>query len=116
MRPDAGPVLGRTIATVLRAGTFLAVLGIGAGYALALAGGSSDPGSTPVVEAIGTGGPDALIGAGLIALTVTPLAALAAAAIIFARAGERRPAAMAGFVALLLGGSLLLAAVLGPTI
>jgi hypothetical protein len=94
----------------------LAVLGIGAGYALALAGGPADPGGTPVVEAIGRGGPDALIGVGLIALTVTPLAALAAAALVLARAGERGPAAMAAFVALLLGGSLLLAAVLGPTI
>ena len=116
MQPDAGAALGRAIVTVLRAGSIVAVLGLAAGFGLALLDGSADPGGTPVIDAIRGGGPDALIGAGLLALTLTPPAALATAAIVLSRAGERRRAAVAGAVLVLLLGSLGLAALLGPAI
>jgi hypothetical protein len=111
-----GTGLGRTIAAVLRGGTIIAVLGIGAGFGLAILDGAGSPGPTPVIDAIRGGGPDALIGLGLLVLTLTPLVALAAAALILARSGELRPAGMAAVVVVLLAGSLALAAALGPAI
>jgi hypothetical protein len=116
MRPDAGRGLGPAIATALRAGSLVAVIGIGAGFGLSLLDGSSAPGATPLIDAIRGGGSDALIGLGLLALTLTPPAALAVAAAVLYRAGEVRPAAVAVAALVLLLGSLALAALLGPTI
>ncbi len=104
--------LGRTIAVVLRVGTVLAVAGIGAGFLLALFLDSPSPGSAPLIDMLGSGGPDALIGAGLLTLTLTPAAALVAAAVAFERNGERRRAILTVVVLALLLVSLAAAAFL----
>jgi hypothetical protein len=116
MPASAGRGLGRTIASVLRAGTVVALVLTAAGFLLGMLDGSAGPGPQPVIEGIGGGGPDALIGAGMLVLTLTPPAALAAAALVLYRAGERRRALAAGVVLLLLAGSLAVAVAVGPAI
>jgi len=116
MRTDRPEQLGRTIALVLRLGTLGAVIGLAAGFGLGLLGGEPGPGPTPLVTAIVDGGPDALMAAGLLILTLTPPAALAAAGIVLYRAGERRRAVVAGLVVFLLAASLGVAALIGQSI
>lgn len=109
--PDAG--LGTGTALVLRWGTLVAMLVIGGGYLAALASGSPAPDHTPLVSLVAGGGPDAVIGIGLLALTLIPLATLAVALAALARSGERRRALTAAVVLLLLLASLATAALLG---
>lgn len=106
--------LGPTIARILRGGTLLALLTSAVGFAWSLADPAGAPGPQPVVEGLRGGGPDALIAAGLLVLTLTPPVALAAAAIILARSAERRRAAVAAAVVVLLAVSLVVAALVGP--
>jgi len=76
------------IALVLRVGTYVAIGIVGIGYAVGLLAGSGE-GQRPLVDLIGAGGAPAIIGAGLLGLTLLPVAVLAAAGIGFARGGER---------------------------
>jgi uncharacterized membrane protein len=108
--------LGRVIAAVLRAGTVLAVACIVVGFGIGLVDSSDEPGAIPVLEALRRGGADALIGTGLLALTLTPPAALAAAALSLHRSGERRHATVAGIVLLLLAIGLAVAIFVAPAI
>jgi hypothetical protein len=116
MGSDRPEQLGRMIALVLRLGTLGAVVGLAAGFGLGLLDGGEGPGPTPLVTAIRSGGPDALMAAGLLILTLTPPAALAAAGIVLHRAGERRRAIVAGAVVVLLAASLGVAALIGQSI
>lgn len=114
MSADGGPPeLGRRIAIVLRVGTLLAMAGIGVGWVAALFTGDEAPGPTPVVELIGALNADALIGIGLLGLTLIPVGALMVAVPPLARSGERSRALTAVGVLVLLGASLVVAAVIG---
>lgn len=114
MRADPGPPeLGSGIARVLRVGTLLAMAGIGVGYAAALFTGDDAPGPTPVIKLIGEWGADAVIGIGLLGLTLIPVAALIVAVPPLARAGERGRTLTAIAVLVLLAASLAVAAVIG---
>jgi len=103
------------VATILRGGTIVAVVAIGLGLAWALLAGGSGRTDRTVVELIAGGGPDALIAIGLLALTLVPIAALAAAASVFARLGERRALLVTAAVLVLLLVSLVAAAFLGAS-
>ncbi len=81
--------LGSPIARVLRGGTLVAVTVVAVGYVLGLITGDDGPGTTPLLALLASGGADALIGAGLLVLTLVPLAVLAVAAIGLARSAER---------------------------
>lgn len=107
-----GRRLGRGVARTLRIGTLVAVTAIAAGFAAALQSGSG-PGPTPFADLVQLGGADALIGAGLLALTLIPVLALIVAAVELARAGERNRAAAAAGVLVLLAASLGVAALVG---
>lgn len=101
--------MGRGMAIALRAGTLLAVAGVGIGLAWALIrGGEAAP--APLIDVLARGGPEALIGAGMLVLTLTPLAALAVATAWMWRAGER--ATMATVTLVMLSASLVAAALL----
>lgn len=76
------------IAGVLRIGTLVSVGIIAVGYVLGLVGGFGD-GQRPLLELIGGGGPLAIVGIGLLAMTLLPVGVLIAASIGFARSGER---------------------------
>lgn len=108
--------LGDGIARVLRIGTLLAVGATAAGMIAALVSADPAPGHTPIVDLIGGGGADALISIGLLALTLIPVVALGVAVVAFARFGERSRAWTAAGVMILLVGSLVVAAILGPAI
>lgn len=107
-----GRRLGRGVARTLRIGTLVAVTAIAAGFVAALQSGSG-PGPTPFVTLLRLGGADALIGAGLFALTLVPFIAVAVAAVALAGAGERSRAAAAAGVLVLLAASLGIAALVG---
>lgn len=102
--------MGRGMATVLRAGTLLAVAGVGIGLGWALIRGGEAAPAAPLLDVLARGGPEALIGAGMLVLTLTPLAALAVATAWMWRAGEQ--ATMATVTLVMLGASLVAAAVL----
>jgi hypothetical protein len=108
-----GPELGPPIALTLRVGTLLAVAGIGIGYVLVALGGESASG--PIVELIAGGGAGAILGAGILALTLTPLVAVGVAAVVLARRGERGRALVALLAFGLLLSSLAAAALLGAS-
>jgi hypothetical protein len=112
---DPRPALGPPIALTLRVGTLLAVAGIGVGYLLEAITGEDATG-TVVDLLVGGGGAGALIGAGFLALTLTPLAALAVAATVLTRRGERGRALAATLAFALLLVSLITAAVVGAAI
>lgn len=76
------------IAGVLRIGTLVSVGIIAVGYVLGLVGGFGD-GQRPLLELIGGGGPLAIVGIGLLAMTLLPVGVLIAASIGFAQSGER---------------------------
>jgi hypothetical protein len=105
--------LGRGVAIALRVGTAVAVAGIGLGYLVAALDGSTGPGPTPAIDLLRGGGGDALIGVGLIVLTLTPPAALVVAAVSLWRMGERSRAVTAGAVIGLLAASLAVAVAIG---
>ena len=108
-------LLGRGIATVLRIGTMVAVVAIGIGYVALLATGK-DPGAQPLVQLVGEGGAQALLGLGLLSLTLIPALALAVAAAGFRQRGEQRRVATSLAVLALLLASLAVAFVLTPPV
>lgn len=110
---ETAGALGAAIVRVLRAGTLLAVVGIGLGYVLAAAADRPAPDGRSVIELIAGGGGDAMIGGGLLVLTLTPAVALATAAVVLARYGERRSALIGFIVVALLAGGFLVAAFIG---
>ena len=73
------------------------------------------PTNLTVVELIAGGGPDALVAVGLLALTLVPIATLAATASVFARWGERRGLVVTVAVLVLLVVSLVVSAVLAAS-
>lgn len=99
------------IAAVLRIGTLLAVGILAIGYGIGLVGGSGD-GQRPLLELVAGGGPLAMVGLGLLAMTLLPVGVLAAASIGFARRGERGRLVTSVAVLVLLLVSLATAAVL----
>jgi len=109
-RPD---LLGGGIAAVLRIGTLVAIAAVGVGYVAILASGE-EPGSPALVELLGGGGAPALIGIGLLGLTMIPAGVLAVAAIGFWQQGERRRVATALVVLALLLASLATALLVTP--
>jgi len=76
------------IALVLRIGTLVSIGVVAIGYLVGLVAGPGD-GQRPLVDLVADGGPPAIIGAGLLGLTLLPVAVLTAAGIGFARGGER---------------------------
>jgi len=105
--------LGRGIAAVLRIGTVVAVVAIAGGLVIASVAGGPGPGPSALTELLRLGGGDAFIGAGMLALTLTPPAALVVAAFALRRAGERSRAVTAVAVFMLLIASLVAAALIG---
>jgi hypothetical protein len=101
------------IASILRAGTVIAVGTVAIGLVWATLAGTPASTDLTVVELIAAGGPDALVAAGLLGLTLVPIAALAAAASVFLRLGERRPLLVTGAVLILLGASLVASVIIG---
>jgi hypothetical protein len=106
----SGGRLGGRIASLLRNGTLVAVAVIGTGFVIALVGGESGTGPRPVFELIGAGGPDGLVAAGLLGLTLLPLGVLGLAALTFRGLGERRYLLASLTTLALLVGSLVAAA------
>lgn len=80
--------LGAGIATVLRIGSLIAIGIVGLGYVAGLLSGFGD-GQRPLVALLVGGGPTSIVGAGLLGLTLLPVAVLVAASIGFAQSGER---------------------------
>ena len=113
--PQKRDLLGPGLATVLRTGTLVAVTAIGVGYVALLAAGD-DPGAVPLLHLVGEGGAQALLGVGLLALTLIPAAALAVAAAGFRRLGERRLVLVSLAVLAFLLASLGVAVVLTPSV
>jgi len=109
--PRDAPALGPPIAFTLRAGTLLAVAGLAVGYLIDVVTGESARGN--VIELVAGGGAGAFIGAGFLALTLTPLVALAVAAAVLVRRGERGRGLVALLAFGLLLASLVAAAVVG---
>lgn len=103
--------LSEGIATVLRLGTALSVGILAIGYGIALITGVED-GQRPLLDLITGGGPLMLVGLGLLAMTLLPVGVLVAAAIGFARSGERGRLLASLAVLGLLGASLVAAALL----
>ena len=106
-------LLGEGIATVLRVGTGVTVGLITVGYFVALAG-TEEVGAIPLSKLLAHGGGLALIGIGLLGLTVVPVVMLAVAGLGFWLVEERRAAVISAVVALLLAFSLLAAFALSP--
>lgn len=109
-RPD---LLGAGIAAVLRVGTLVAIAAVGVGY-LAIVASGEDPGSPSLVDLLRGGGAPALIGIGLLGLTMIPAGVLVVASIGFWQQGERRRVATALVVLALLLASLATAIVVTP--
>ena len=112
--PPGRDLLGPGIAAVLRVGTLVAIATIGIGYATTLATGE-DPGPEALVHLIGDGGAPALLGLGLLSLTLIPAIALGVAAAGFRQRGEDRRVAIAVAVLALLLASLGVAIALAPS-
>jgi uncharacterized membrane protein len=99
------------IATVFRLGTVIAMAIVVVGYAWGLVRGTGD-GQQPLLDQLRGGGPEAVIAAGLFALTLLPIAVVIAAGIGFARGGERNRMLTSAAVLGLLLVSLAAAAIL----
>lgn len=80
-------MLGAGIAAVLRVGTLVAMAVIAIGYVIGRVAGM-EGGHRPLTEQLASGGPVAIIAAGLLGLTLLPAAVLGVAAAGFARNGE----------------------------
>ena len=111
--PPGRDLLGRGIAAVLRVGTLLSMAAIGIGYCAILLSGE-DPGPRTLVHLVGDGGAPALLGLGLLVLTLVPAVALGVAAAGFRQCGEDRRVATALAVVALLLASLVVAIALAP--
>jgi hypothetical protein len=102
--PRRPELLGAGIAAILRFGTLASMAAVAIGYAWLLASGV-EPGTRPLLELIGAGGGGAVVGIGLLGLTLLPAGVLGMAAAGFIGHGERRRAVIALIVlALLVGG------------
>lgn len=99
------------IAAVFRIGTLVAMVIVAGGYLLGLVTGKGE-GQRPLVEQLSGGGSVAFIAAGLLALTLLPVAVLIAASIGFARTGERRQLTISLVALALLAASILTAVAL----
>jgi hypothetical protein len=106
-------LLGAGIAELLRVGTLVAISAVGVGYLAILASGE-DPGSPSLVDLLRGGGAPALIGIGLLGLTMIPAGVLIVAAIGFWQQRERGRVATALVVLGLLLASLGTAIVVTP--
>jgi uncharacterized membrane protein len=62
---------------------------VGVGYLMGRITGAGD-GKRPLVDQLTSGGPVAVMAAGLLVLTLLPVAVVAAASVGFAQSGERR--------------------------
>ncbi len=109
----SGRDLGPGVAAALRVGTLLAVAAVAAGLIAALLGADPTPGPTPVLDLLAGGGADAIIAAGLLGLTLIPVAALGVALAAFVGSGERSRAALTAVVLVLLASSLAVAVLIG---
>lgn len=114
MTQPRDPVLGSWIAAVLRFGTLSAVGLVAVGVALVTVGDEPGMGPQPLTDVVGRAGGDAVIGIGLLALTVMPIVVLGVAASAFARGGERRMASLSLLVFALLVATLVVAVLIGP--
>jgi uncharacterized membrane protein len=112
--PPGRDLLGRGIASVLRVGTLVTMAAIGIGYVTILMTGE-DPGAQPLLHLVGDGGAPALLGLGLLGLTLIPAVALGVAAAGFRQGGEDRRVATALAVLALLLASLAVAIALAPS-
>ena len=111
--PPDRDLLGPGIAAVLRVGTLVAMAAIGIGYvAIFLTG--EDPGTETLVRLVAKGGATALLGLGLLGLTLIPAVALGVAVAGFRQRGEDRRVATALAVLALLLASLAVAVALTP--
>lgn len=108
-RDGSDPILAEGIAATLRLGTVLTVAVIAVGYLVAVVTGDPGAGAVPLTDLIGSGVAPALIGIGLLGLSVLPIAMLLVAAYGFNRRGERRMTGVSVGVALLLVGTLVVA-------
>lgn len=102
--PRRTELLGDGIAAVLRIGTLVSMAAVAAGYAWLLASGV-EPGTRPLLDLVGAGGGGAVVGIGLLGLTLLPAGVLAVAVAGFVGHGERRRAITALIVlAMLVAG------------
>ena len=109
--------LRRWISRTLTVAVVVAVVVIGIGVAAGIATGQGleiGPGSSGVLGEIAAGKPGSIVLLGIVALALTPVAQLAAAAFAFGRAGEHRYLVLTLAVLALLLGSLGIAALLNP--
>lgn len=102
-------VLGEGIAATLRIGTLVSTGLVALGYGSALLNDDPGPGRTPLFEMLGAGGAWMAIGAGLLGLTLLPVAMLVVAAVGFHLRRERRMRLAAALVAALLLATLFVA-------
>jgi hypothetical protein len=103
------------VAAILRIGTLVAVAALGSGLGWAILADPPPVADLTVLELMARGGPDAVIGLGLLALTLVPIAALAAAAYVFQRLGESRSLLVTIAVLVLLVASVIASAAIGAT-
>ena len=114
--PPATHALARWVAAALRYGTLGAVALVAIGFAWATVAAEPRGGTRPVAEEISRASGDAVIGIGLLALTLLPVAVLLVAVAAFRRAAEHRMVGVTAAVAVLIVASLAAAAVFGPAI
>lgn len=112
----ATPALARWVAAALRYGTIGAVALVATGFAWATIAAQPRGGTRPVWEEVSSASGDAIIGIGLLALTLLPVVVLVVAGAAFRRAGEHRMLAVTAAVAVLIVTSLAAAAAFGPAI
>lgn len=110
--PNRRPELLREgIGAVLRFGTLAAIAAVGIGYLLLLESGDA-PGAQPLLELLREGGGGAVVGIGLLVLTLLPIGVLVVASVGFSRRGERRGLVVTLVVLALLALSLVAGVVL----
>jgi uncharacterized membrane protein len=107
-RPD---LLREGIGAVLRFGTLVAIAAVAIGYLLLLDSGDA-PGTQPLVELLSDGGGGAVVGIGLLVLTLVPIGVVGVAAAAFWKRGERRELVVTLVVLALLALSLVAGVVL----
>ena len=96
--------LSRGLAPLLGWGTVASVGAVVLGVAIGLLGGATpEPGEhRGWLEVLTAGGPTSIVGAGLLALSLVPMAVAGVAAVAFARARERRYVIISAAVLVLL--------------
>lgn len=108
--------LGRWVAALLRYGTLGAMALVAGGWAWSALADQDPRGARPVLAQIAEGGGDGVTALGLLALTLVPIVVVGAAALGLRRAGEQGRALTAIGVGILLVASLVVAAVVTPSI